>query len=167
VSSRSKMAARIIIFPGVLRPPIGRLRNSTPPLPNIRPLFSLGAPRAARAPAKGARLRRGGNCPGNGGGIPGRGQGGTACLPEYWHVCHVGPSLCFDSRQPLTTSPKRRRTDWRTPARRLKASERTIRNWVSSSGDLPSHKIGISRRFDPADVDAFLARFREEGPKEK
>jgi hypothetical protein len=57
--------------------------------------------------------------------------------------------------------------DWRTPARHLKASERTIRNWVSSSGDLPSRKIGISRRFDPADAEAFLARFREGGPKEK
>ncbi len=55
--------------------------------------------------------------------------------------------------------------DWYTPAtlaKRLKVSERTVRNWVSS-GQLPSYKIGSSRRFDPADVDAFLSNFRKEG----
>jgi excisionase family DNA binding protein len=49
-------------------------------------------------------------------------------------------------------------------AKRLKVSERTVRNWVSS-GQLPSYKIGSSRRFDPADVDAFLSGFRQEGGK--
>lgn len=36
-----------------------------------------------------------------------------------------------------------------------------------SSSTLPSYKIGASRRFDPADVDAFLAQFREEGPQDR
>jgi excisionase family DNA binding protein len=45
---------------------------------------------------------------------------------------------------------------------RLKVSERTVRNWVSS-GQLLSYKIGSSRRFDPADIDAFLSGFRQEG----
>jgi excisionase family DNA binding protein len=56
--------------------------------------------------------------------------------------------------------------DWDTPAtlaKRLKVSERTIRKWVSE-GRLASYKIGASRRFDPADVDAFLEQFREGGP---
>jgi excisionase family DNA binding protein len=55
--------------------------------------------------------------------------------------------------------------DWYTPetlAKRLKVSERTVRNWVRR-GELPSYKIGSSRRFDPVDVDAFLANFRQEG----
>jgi excisionase family DNA binding protein len=46
-------------------------------------------------------------------------------------------------------------------AKRLKVSERTVRNWVSSGQ--PSYKIGSSRRFDPADVAAFLSGFRQEG----
>jgi excisionase family DNA binding protein len=55
--------------------------------------------------------------------------------------------------------------DWYTPAtlaKPLKVSERTVRNWVSSE-QLPFYKIGSSRRFDPADVDAFLSNFRQEG----
>jgi len=31
-------------------------------------------------------------------------------------------------------------------------------------GELPSYKLGASRRIDPADVDAFLEVRREEGP---
>ena len=64
----------------------------------------------------------------------------------------------------LTRSPKRQRTDWYTPAslaRELDVSERTVRNWVRC-GQLTSYKIGGSRRFKPADVEAFLARFRDE-----
>lgn len=52
---------------------------------------------------------------------------------------------------------------WFTPetlASHLQVSERTVRNWVRQ-GRLPSYKIGRSRRFDPADVERFLARCRE------
>jgi len=46
-------------------------------------------------------------------------------------------------------------------ARELDVSERTVRQWVEQ-GKLASYKIGSSRRFKPADVEAFLAWFREE-----
>jgi excisionase family DNA binding protein len=42
-------------------------------------------------------------------------------------------------------------------------SDRTVRNWIRR-GDLPSYKLGASRRIDPADVETFLARRREEAP---
>ncbi len=54
---------------------------------------------------------------------------------------------------------------WFTPetlAAYLQVSDRQVRNWVSE-GLLVSYKIGSSRRFDPADVDAFVAQFRDEG----
>ena len=40
-------------------------------------------------------------------------------------------------------------------------SDRTIRNWIRR-GELPSYKLGASRRIDPADVEDFLARHRDE-----
>lgn len=43
----------------------------------------------------------------------------------------------------------------------LAVSDRTIRNWIKR-GDLPSYKLGASRRIDPADVEDFLARHRDE-----
>ena len=57
------------------------------------------------------------------------------------------------------------RQAWFTPetlAAYLQVSDRQVRNWVSE-GLLVSYKIGGSRRFDPADVDAFVAQFRDEG----
>lgn len=51
----------------------------------------------------------------------------------------------------------------RTLAAYLAVSDRTIRNWMRH-GELPSYKLGASRRIDPADVDAFLEVRREEGP---
>lgn len=57
------------------------------------------------------------------------------------------------------------REAWFTPetlAAYLQISDRQVRNWVSE-GLLVSYKIGSSRRFDPADVDAFVAQFRDEG----
>lgn len=51
----------------------------------------------------------------------------------------------------------------RTLAAYLAVSDRTIRNWIRR-GELPSYKLGASRRIDPADVDAFLAQRREEAP---
>lgn len=49
----------------------------------------------------------------------------------------------------------------RTLATDLAVSDRTIRNWIRR-GELPSYKLGASRRIDPADVDAFLEARREE-----
>jgi excisionase family DNA binding protein len=49
----------------------------------------------------------------------------------------------------------------RTLAAYLAVSDRTIRNWIRR-GELPSYKLGASRRIDPAGVDDFLARHREE-----
>lgn len=48
----------------------------------------------------------------------------------------------------------------RTLAAYLAVSDRTIRNWIRR-GELPSYKLGASRRIDPADVDAFLSQRRE------
>ncbi len=49
----------------------------------------------------------------------------------------------------------------RTLAAYLAVSDRTIRNWIRR-GELPSYKLGASRRIDPADVENFLARHRDE-----
>jgi len=49
----------------------------------------------------------------------------------------------------------------RTLAAHLAVSDRTIRNWIRT-GELPSYKLGASRRIDPADVEDFLARHRDE-----
>lgn len=49
----------------------------------------------------------------------------------------------------------------RTLANFLAVSDRTVRNWIRS-GKLPSYKLGTARRIDPADVEDFLARHRDE-----
>jgi len=49
----------------------------------------------------------------------------------------------------------------RSLAAYLAVSDRTIRNWIRR-GELPSYKLGASRRIDPDDVESFLARNREE-----
>lgn len=49
----------------------------------------------------------------------------------------------------------------RSLAEYLAVSDRTIRNWIRR-GELPSYKLGASRRIDPADVEDFLARHRDE-----
>jgi excisionase family DNA binding protein len=49
----------------------------------------------------------------------------------------------------------------RTLASFLAVSDRTIRNWIRR-GELPSYKLGASRRIDPADVEDFLVRHRDE-----
>ncbi len=49
----------------------------------------------------------------------------------------------------------------RSLAAYLAVSDRTIRNWIRR-GELPSYKLGAARRIDPADVDRFLARHRDE-----
>jgi excisionase family DNA binding protein len=42
----------------------------------------------------------------------------------------------------------------------LAVSDRTVRNWIRR-GELPSYKLGASRRIDPADVAVFLEQRRE------
>lgn len=49
----------------------------------------------------------------------------------------------------------------RSLATYLAVSDRTIRNWIRR-GELPSYKLGAARRIDPADVEDFLARHRDE-----
>ncbi len=55
------------------------------------------------------------------------------------------------------------RTAWFTPdslASYLQVSDRMIRKWVAE-GRLPSYKLDGCRRFDPAEVDSFVAQFRD------
>lgn len=94
---------------------------------------------------------------------------GSSEYSENWHVRHAETPLSIGlSGLELTPLAKKRRgRSWYTPAtlaKRLNVSERTVRNWVSS-GKLPSYKIGRMRRIDPDDVDAFMAQFRQEGPR--
>jgi excisionase family DNA binding protein len=49
----------------------------------------------------------------------------------------------------------------RSLAAYLAVSDRTIRNWIRR-GELSSYKLGAARRIDPADVEDFLARHRDE-----
>jgi excisionase family DNA binding protein len=49
----------------------------------------------------------------------------------------------------------------RSLAAYLAVSDRTIRNWIRR-GELPSYKLGAARRIDPADVEDFLARHRDD-----
>lgn len=58
-------------------------------------------------------------------------------------------------------SPAGDERTWFTPetlAAHLRVSERMVRKWVAQ-GRLRSYKIDGCRRFDPTDVDAFLAQF--------
>ena len=49
----------------------------------------------------------------------------------------------------------------RSLATYLAVSDRTVRSWIRR-GELPSYKLGASRRIDPADVATFLEQRREE-----
>ena len=56
------------------------------------------------------------------------------------------------------------RQAWFTPdtlAAYLQVSDRMIRKWVAE-GRLVSYKLDGCRRFDPADVDRFVAALRDE-----
>jgi excisionase family DNA binding protein len=48
-----------------------------------------------------------------------------------------------------------------TLASYLQVSDRMIRKWVAE-GRLHSYKLDGCRRFDPADVDSFVAQFRDQ-----
>lgn len=55
------------------------------------------------------------------------------------------------------------RRPWFTPetlANHLQVSQRMVRKWVQQ-GRLRSYKLDGCRRFDPADVEAFVAQFRD------
>jgi excisionase family DNA binding protein len=67
-----------------------------------------------------------------------------------------GPHIEGMARKPTPTFF----TD-RSLAAYLAVSDRTVRNWIRR-GELPSYKLGASRRIDPADVESFLARHRDE-----
>lgn len=63
--------------------------------------------------------------------------------------------------RPAATAKRRA---WFTPeslASYLQVSERMVRKWVAQ-GRLRSYKLDGCRRFDPIDVDAFVAQFRDE-----
>jgi excisionase family DNA binding protein len=63
--------------------------------------------------------------------------------------------------RPAATAKRRA---WFTPeslASYLQVSERMVRKWVAQ-GRLRSYKLDGCRRFDPDDVDAFVAQFRDE-----
>jgi excisionase family DNA binding protein len=64
----------------------------------------------------------------------------------------------------MTVDTERRA--WFTPdslASYLQVSDRMIRKWVAE-GRLSSYKLDGCRRFDPDDVEAFLAELRDERP---
>jgi putative molybdopterin biosynthesis protein len=46
-------------------------------------------------------------------------------------------------------------------ARRLAISERTVRE-ILNRGEIPCYRIGRQRRIDPRDVEAYIARQREQ-----
>lgn len=73
-------------------------------------------------------------------------------------------SLRDDTNGSETLTVTTERQAWfttETLAAYLQVSDRLVRNWVND-GLLVSYKIGGSRRFDPTDVDAFVAQFRDE-----
>lgn len=108
--------------------------------------------RSASPPPIVARLRR---ASGGWGGAPRCGSRRTldelaATLGLEWHFGDVARK---DGQPTFFTE--------RTLADYLAVSDRTIRNWIRRR-ELPSYKLGASRRIDPADVEDFLARHRDE-----
>lgn len=61
--------------------------------------------------------------------------------------------LTIDTRRRAFFTPE-------TLASYLQVSDRLIRKWVAE-GRLHSYKLDGCRRFDPADVDDFVAQFRD------
>lgn len=83
---------------------------------------------------------------------------------DLWGMGRKQPTdsgLTFDIRGMQRNAPPVAFFTERTLATYLAVSDRTIRNWIRR-GELPSYKLGASRRIDPADVDAFLAQRRDE-----
>jgi excisionase family DNA binding protein len=71
----------------------------------------------------------------------------------------------FPDRGVRTSEPADRVQDLRpfyttqSLARRLSLSERTVRDLIRR-GEIPSYKVAGARRFDPADIDSWLAQRR-------
>jgi excisionase family DNA binding protein len=63
--------------------------------------------------------------------------------------------------RPAATAKRRPWFTLESLASYLQVSERMVRKWVTQ-GRLRSYKLDGCRRFDPADVDAFVAQFRDE-----
>jgi excisionase family DNA binding protein len=97
--------------------------------------------------------------------LGGGGEALTAGLPDVHgeplggHPIHVALSPAV--LEVATKTEGRTFFTERTLAAYLAVSDRTIRNWIRR-GELPSYKLGASRRIDPADVEDFLARHRDE-----
>ena len=88
----------------------------------------------------------------------GRPYGGPARGATFGSWRTLGVRMEYGGMEPKIT-PATFFTE-RTLAAYLAVSDRTIRNWIRR-GELPSYKLGASRRINPADVDAFLAQRRE------
>jgi excisionase family DNA binding protein len=73
----------------------------------------------------------------------------------------IQKALQLDNRGMKGKTPEPAFFTERTLAAYLAVSDRTIRNWIRR-GELPSYKLGAARRIDPADVEDFLARHRDE-----
>jgi excisionase family DNA binding protein len=82
--------------------------------------------------------------------------------PQQRHSLQSDPGRAAGGAEPQMSIVAARRA-WFTPrtlALYLQVSERMVRKWVSE-GRLRSYKIDGCRRFDPADVDAFVGQFRD------
>jgi len=88
-------------------------------------------------------------------------------IPSYSAVLAKEPEASGGSSGTNVSAALRVLTErqaWFTPetlAAYLQVSDRQVRKWVND-GRLVSYKFGASRRFDPADADAFVAQFRDE-----
>lgn len=75
------------------------------------------------------------------------------------HPTQTPPNLDIEGMERKSNSPAF--FTERTLAAYLAVCDRTVRNWIRR-GELPSYKLGAARRIDPADVEDFLARHRDE-----
>lgn len=81
----------------------------------------------------------------------------------------LGPSIAPERLRGRAMPPlpvENKRMSWFTSdslAAYLQVSDRMIRKWVAE-GRLRSYKLDGCRRFEPADVDDFVAQFRQASP---
>jgi len=90
------------------------------------------------------------------------GRGGrdlTFVLPGGFRPMHRVAALDIGGMERKATEPSFYTE--RTLAEFLAVSDRTVRNWIRH-GELASYKLGAARRIDPADVEDFLTRHRDE-----
>lgn len=83
----------------------------------------------------------------------------TFVLPGGFRPMHAVAALDIGGMERKTTEPSF--FTERTLAEFLAVSDRTVRNWIRR-GELASYKLGAARRIDPADVEDFLTRHRDE-----